>query len=157
MITLEDYAGPYLHHEDFTPERQDAALGLLDRVNDVIALAIADGVQMQRNPVTGTLVSGSGNGGYRPQDCPIGAPKSKHKRAHGVDVYDPQPDRAFTRWCYAHPEILREHGLCMEDARWTPGWLHFQDIPPGPPGSPWRLDFIPDSTPPKVPKLPEQP
>lgn len=154
IITLEQYAGRYLNHPDFTPERRANAEQLLAKVNELRALAAEDGVELPVNPSTGCGVSGEGNGGFRPLECPVGAAGSTHKRGRGVDNYDPK--RAFARWCYSHPAELKQRGLVMENCRWTPSWLHLQDIPPGPAGSPWRLDYIPNNTPPLAPALPEQ-
>ena len=156
MITLAEYVGPYSNNEDWTPDVQVAAAGLLDKVNNLLNRYVADGGLLVINPATQSMISGQTNGGFRPQGCPIGAPRSKHKIGRGVDVYCPMPARSLSRWCYAHPEVMEELGLTMEDARWTPGWCHFQDVPPGPPGAPWRLDFIPDTTPAKCAALPGQ-
>jgi hypothetical protein len=153
-ITIDDYLGPYRHDPDVTPEVLSAAEGLLIPVNALLTEMVADGCTLLANPYNRTHVSGGGNGGFRPQSCPIGAPHSKHKTGHGVDIYDPY--RELAKWCYAHPERMQIHGLSMEDARWTPSWLHLQDLPPGPPGSSWRQDFIPDSSAPKAAALPGQ-
>lgn len=153
-ITLEQYAGPYLDHPDFTPERQVNAKLLLIAVNECRRRAAADGVQLEDNPHTGCGVSGDGHGGFRDQACPIGAPGSTHKQGNGVDNYD--LNQQYARWCYAHPEILRAVGLTMENHQWTPSWCHQQRIPPGPPGSPWRLDYVPNNTPPLCKALAEQ-
>lgn len=153
-ITLADYFGHYANHPDATPEIREAAEKMLRQVDMLLNVMKADGCTLLWNPHTSNLVSGSGNGGFRPQDCPIGAPKSKHKTGHGVDIYDPY--RELAKWCYAHPDGLQTLGLCMENARWTPSWLHLQDIPPGPPGSAWRLDFVPSNDPPMAAALPGQ-
>jgi len=155
-ITFEQYAGPYLDHPDFKAECREAATTLLYVVNEVLSIAAEDGVKFDENPQTKSLVSRSGNGGFRPQDCKIGAAKSKHKTGHGVDVRDPVPARTFTRWCYTHSDELKKRGLCVENVRWTLGWVHLQDVPPGPLGSKWRIDFIPSPEPPQCKPLPEQ-
>jgi len=154
VITLADYFGKYADHKDVTPDVRANAEHLLNQVNMLLQTMKADGCTLLWNPHTSNLVSGSGNGGFRPQDCPIGAPKSKHKTGHGVDIYDPY--RELAKWCYAHPDGLQTLGLCMENARWTASWLHLQDIPPGPPGSAWRLDFVPSNDPPMAAALPGQ-
>ena len=153
-ISVADYFGKYADHKDATPDVKANADHLLCQVNLLLEAMIADGCTPLWNPHTSNLVSGSGNGGFRPQDCPIGAPKSKHKTGHGVDIYDPY--RELAKWCYAHPDGLQTLGLSMENARWTPSWLHLQDIPPGMPGSAWRLDFVPSSAPPLAAALPGQ-
>lgn len=154
QITLKQYFGPYHGTASVTNEIMVAATGLLVNVNKLVEMAIEDGVDIQINPATGSIISGNGNGGHRPLDCPIGAAASKHKRGHGVDIYDPRAH--FAAWCYKNRVKMRQLGLCMERHEWTPTWCHLQDIPPGPPGSPWRIDFIPDSTPAKCRPLMEQ-
>jgi hypothetical protein len=153
-ITLEQYAGPYLEHVDFSWERREAAEQLLAAVNELRALAATDGVELRLNPRTGSGVSGGGNGGFRPQSCPIGAKHSRHKLALAVDNYD--PERRLAAWCYLHPEVLRARNIVLENARWTPTWCHMQLGAPGVAGAPWRLDFIPSTDPPLAASLPEQ-
>ena len=150
-ITIDDYLGPYKHSPEITPEVVENAEGLLIAVNALLTEAVADGVTLLFNPYNHTHISGQGNGGVRPPSCLIGAARSTHKEGKGVDIYDPY--REFAKWCYLHPERLHVHGLSMEDARWTPSWAHLQNRPPGPPGSSWRLDFIPDSSAPKAAAL----
>lgn len=153
-ITVADYFGKYWDHPDATPEVRANADHLLSQVNMLLEVMKADGCTLLWNPHTSNLIAGSRNGGFRPQDCPIGAPKSKHKTGRGVDIYDPY--RELAKWCYAHPDGLMTLGLTMENARWTPSWLHLQDIPPGPVGSAWRLDFVPSNDPPLAAALPGQ-
>ena len=128
MITPEDYFAAYADHEDITDKVRDAAAGLLAKVNEVYALAAADGCEMQVNPSTNTEVSGTGNGGFRPRDCKVGASDSTHKDGRGVDKYD--PDRKFASWCLAHLRVLKERNLHMENPCWTPTWVHLQDAAP---------------------------
>ena len=153
-ITETDYFGQYQDSPDATDQVRAAANVLLEKVDNLLNQMVADGCTLLVNSHTKCYVSGSGNGGFRPQSCPVGAPKSKHKTGHGVDIYDPY--RELAKWCYMHPEALQTLGLSMEDARWTPSWLHLQDIPPGMPGSDWRLDFVPDNSPAKAAALPGQ-
>lgn len=151
-ITLEQYAGPYLAHVDFTLERRSAAIDLLAAVNAVLAMAEADGVEFEKNPNTRTFISGNGNGGFRPQTCPIGAANSAHKQGQGIDIAEVL-GRRFARWCLANQPRLIAAGIRgMEDPRWTPLWVHLQtrSVASG------HFVFIPDSTPPHCPALPEQ-
>lgn len=140
-ITLAEYFGAYAAHPDATPLRKANASALLRAVNDLYARAAQDGCELPDNPATGSGVSGNGHGGFRPQDCQVGASSSTHKEGRGVDRYDPH--REFAAWCLAHPEELTRRGLHMEDPRWTPTWVHLQDVPP----ASGRLVYVPSSAP----------
>lgn len=128
FVTLGEYLGPYKAHADVTPQIIANANDLLTRVNKVYALYVADGGELQTNPATGSVISGSGNGGLRPRDAKVGAPNSTHKDGQGIDTYDPK--RSFASWCIEHFTTLAENGLHMEDPRWTPTWVHLQSVPP---------------------------
>lgn len=140
-ITAAQYFGPYAEHHDATAERRYHATALLDVVNDLLDAAARDGCELPHDPDTGCVIGGNGNGGFRPQDSKVGAQNSKHKDGRAVDIYDPR--RQFASWCLAHPEELEKRGLYMEDPRWTPVWLHLQDVPP----KSGRLVYIPSMTP----------
>ena len=127
MITAADYFGPWFNHADATHERKDAADALLDKVNDLLLEAEANGVEIHTNPHTGTCVSGQTYGGFRPQDCSQGAPHSSHKEARAVDVYDPHGD--LDRWLT--DARLEAHGLYRESPNATEGWTHLSDKAPG--------------------------
>lgn len=89
MITLEQYAGPHAGSPDWTPERRGNATSSLVACAALEREAVADGVAFPTNPATHSNVSGQTFGGFRPQNCPQGAPDSSHKRGQGVDRYDP--------------------------------------------------------------------
>lgn len=150
MITTSDYFLAYAGHPEITPEIEGNAERLVERVNTLLSHAVAEGWEPRRNPVTGTLVSGERNGGWRPQDCPVGAPRSKHKLGQGVDIYD--PGRRLASWTLANIPRLIGIGLWIEDPRWTTnqagldGWVHYQCAPPGNPPIANRVVFIPDNT-----------
>lgn len=141
MITSAQYFGRYAEHPDATAERRYHATALLDVVNDLLEVAEADGCALPQNPKTGSRISGSGNGGFRPRDSKVGADNSKHKDGRGIDIYDPQ--RQFASWCLAHPQELESRGIHMEDPRWTPTWVHLQDVPPGS----GKLVYVPSAAP----------
>jgi hypothetical protein len=141
MITAAQYFGPYADHPDATGERRYHATALLDVVNDLLEVAEADGCELPNDPDTGSRIGGNGNGGFRPQDCKVGEKNSKHKDGRGIDIYDPR--RQFASWCLAHPEELQKRGIHMEDPRWTPTWVHLQDVPPGS----GKLVYIPSMAP----------
>ena len=126
MISPSDYFGIFEEHPDLTQERKDNAYILLERVNNLLVLAEANGVFLDVNPHTKTLVSGEVYGGFRPQDCPIGAEHSRHKEGKAVDVYDPHGDldRWITESRLITAELAREHPSC------TGTWCHLQsEIP----------------------------
>jgi len=140
-ITLTQYFGHYVNHPDASTAIRTQALALLDAVNAIHALAELDGCDFPINPATGSRISGVGNGGFRPLDCKVGAANSPHKQASGIDTYDPA--RQFASWCLAHVDLLQEHGLHMEDVRWTPTWVHLQNVPP----KSGRTVYVPSSAP----------
>lgn len=120
MISLDQYVGPHKDSEDWTPEREANANWLLDSVNPLLEEAEANGVELEMNPQTESLVSGVSYGGFRPQICPQGAPHSAHKEGMAIDVYDPHG--ALDRW--VSDLILEKHGLFREHPADTNGWCH---------------------------------
>ena len=131
MISLEQYLGKYANHDDATADVKVEAEILLEKVNALMGEAFADGVDFKVNPATMSHVAGNGNGGFRPQDCAEGAPKSSHKQGRAVDVYDGgrADKQPFGRWCAANDgERLVKHGLYMEHPLSTQGkwtcWVH---------------------------------
>jgi len=151
-LTLEQYAGPYLRHPDFTANRRMRASHLLACMYDVLMSAYINAVDLEINPRTGSLIAGNGNGGFRPQACPVGAATSAHKDGCGIDIHD-TPNRAFARWCLINEARLQATGICaIEDPRWTPTWVHLQTrpVPSG------HFVFIPSADAPLAPPLPEQ-
>jgi hypothetical protein len=120
MITVTEYFGKWLDHEDATLERQNNAAVLLSKVNLLLEVAVDDGVDLHRNSVTGSQVSGQTYGGFRPMDCPQGSSKSSHKQGRGVDVYDPQND--LDDWLT--DAMLEEYELYREHPDDTERWCH---------------------------------
>lgn len=141
MITAAQYFGDYAEHVDVTAEIRYHATALLDVVNDLLEAAKDDGCDLPENQNTKSLISGNGNGGFRPKNSKVGADNSKHKDGRGIDIYDPR--RQFASWCLAHPKELEKRGIHMEDPRWTPTWVHLQDVPPGS----GKLVYIPSAAP----------
>ena len=126
MISPSDYFGPYSEHPDLTQPRKDNAYALLERVNNLLVLAEANGVELHNNPRTATMVAGDANGGFRPQDCKIGALHSNHKEGRAVDIFDPHGD--LDRWLT--DGRLTSAGLYRESPTATEGWCHLSDLPP---------------------------
>ncbi len=146
-VTVEEYFAGWPELEN----RHDLvaiAEAMLNRVNGALDVARADAIELNINPSTGTLISGQRNGGIRPVGSTVGAKFSKHQSGHAIDIYDPH--RTLAQWCWTHRSRVRgEFSLCMENFRWTPTWVHFQDVPPGS-GS---TVFIPNLDPPLAPLL----
>lgn len=128
MIRIDQYFGPYNGNTEITEEIKNNATELLESVNQLLLEAQQDGVGFLINPKTSSYISGSGNGGFRLSDSKVGASKSKHKTGNAVDIYD--PERMFASWVMANKGKLADAGLYTEDVRWTPSWVHLQNIPP---------------------------
>jgi hypothetical protein len=126
MISFAQYFGKWGGHPDATPDRQQNAQGLLAKVNVLLVAAKDEGVPLPINPHTGSQVSGETLGGFRPQSCAIGAPNSKHKTGHAVDVYD--PTNAIDNWL--DDEKLEQFGLYREHPDSTRSWCHLSDVSP---------------------------
>lgn len=123
MITLNQYVGPWREHADWTPECEQEATKLLARSCALEAEMSRGGILFPDNPKTKSGVSGTQYGGFRPKDCPEGAPNSSHKKAQGIDRYDPRNE--IDAWCLAHPDRLAFHGIYIEHPSATPGWSHW--------------------------------
>jgi hypothetical protein len=125
-ITPAHVLGPYAESPDLTPDRLSNIRLLLACVNPLLDELAQHRVAIKVNPYSKTYISGGGNGGFRPQNCGIGAPNSKHKTGNALDLYDPDGDikELLTE------ERLTRHGLYMESPRHTPTWAHLQRIPP---------------------------
>lgn len=122
-IKIEDYFGTYSGKEDEI--HRVNAKRLLTKVNFLLARAAKDGVTLDINPKTKTLISGTKNGGWRPKDCPDGAPNSSHKVGKGVDVYDPDGD--LDNWIMTNRQVLVDLDLAIEHPSATRGWCHITD------------------------------
>jgi hypothetical protein len=154
-ITRAQYLGKYAE-ADWVTERVIANVDrLLEPVNAGLLLAQADGVYLRRNSITGSLIGGTGNGGIRPDDCPIGSLTSWHKRHAdeaglelgpcAIDLYDPA--RALCTWALENRDRLIAIGiLAIERPQWTPSWCHWQTqrVKSG------HFAFVPSNDPPLV-------
>ena len=129
MITLTQYVGIHKDSPDWTIGRQINAQRLLAACLLLENDALADGVAFPVNPKTGTQVSGETFGGFRPQNCPIGATNSSHKEGLAVDRYD--PDNKIDAWCMEHQDKLKERGIYIEHPDSTPHWSHWTIRAPG--------------------------
>ena len=121
MITIKEYVGHHADSADWTAERKANAIALLLNVNALLEyLTKTLGVMSHVNPKTGSQVSGSTFGGFRPQDCCQGAPDSSHKTGQGVDVYDPSGSLDNS----LNDALLGKFNLYSEHPSRTDGWMH---------------------------------
>lgn len=127
MITLADYLGKWQYSADVNDVVVGNAQNLLSKVNTLLDRYETEGNVLQNNPATGTLVSGEEFGGFRPQECPIGAPQSAHKQGRAVDIYDPRG--SLDDWL--NDTLLAIYGLYREAPESTHGWCHLTDRAPG--------------------------
>lgn len=129
-ISKKDYLGSYVNSPDLTPVRLANMDRLLTKVNKLQAIMLADGVRFSVNTKTKSNVGGSGNGGFRSQNCPVGAPHSAHKDCLAVDIYD--PDNKIDAWLNEarNLHILEELGMYFEAMIATPTWSHWSIHPP---------------------------
>lgn len=129
MITYEQYVGQWAQSPDLTYDRKANAVRMLYAVTDLMTEMIAAGIAFQINPKTKSQVSGETYGGFRPQDCPIGATNSSHKVGLAVDIYDPV--NAIDAWCMEHQDRLQAHGIYIEHPSETLHWSHWTIRRPG--------------------------
>ena len=126
-ITLSDYFAGYAGHPAITAEHRASAEMLLVQVSALLADLIVGGdADLDINPQTGSLISGHKNGGWRPPECPEGAPNSSHKQGKGIDIYDADGDLDAA----CHDDLLARHGLYREHPAQTRGWLHLTNRAP---------------------------
>ncbi len=142
MITVEQYFhNPRTGQEKpHTGEQTAAAFQLLERVNALLDEYHSD----TENPEaicqpTGCEISGvaggAGDGGFRAPDSTTGAPKSSHREARAVDVYD--PGNRVDKWLdiFEGPnganEKLAQYELYREHPDATQGWCHLSTKAPG--------------------------
>lgn len=121
-IALDQYFAPY--PELRTPEFEANATELLTRVDKLLS---AYPGKLHIDPDTKSYIGGEKNGGVRPLSCPVGSSQSSHKKAKGVDVYD--PGNLIDKW--ADDAILAKYDLYREHPNYTDGWCHLTTRPPG--------------------------
>jgi len=128
VITKEQYFGK----KQYPIEHEANADWMLAAVNLLLHHAVQEGAyDYWTDPDTGTQISGSkggaGDGGYRTVDSKTGSPRSSHKLAKAVDVYD--PDNKLDDW--VTDEILIKYNLYREHPDYTNTWVHLSTKPPG--------------------------
>lgn len=141
MITLKAYYKDrdILYGDELTDEIRANAQVTVDKCNDLLARA-------NRSDITTV------NSGWRPKsvnDATANAAKtSKHLLALAVDL--PDADGLLAEWCMDNVDDMRDAGIWMEHPGWTPGWVHWQSVPPGNPARPQVRIFIPNASPAKI-------
>jgi len=125
-VTVEEYFRAYVGHAEITPEIHENAVELLGKVNALLEECVGDGWVPRVNPATGCLISGTKNGGFRPQATTVGSPQSSHKQGRGVDVADADN----TLDAMVNDVMLAEHGLFREHPAKTLSWTHLSDRSP---------------------------
>jgi Peptidase M15 len=132
ILTLDMYLGKHAHgpfaHEA-TAEVMAAASKLLERVNAILAHALAAGVTMEVHPETGSWISS----GWRPAGynakVPGAAKRSLHITGHALDLYDADGD--FDEWLFHFgAPLMTSLGLWAEHPSATRRWSHLQIIAP---------------------------
>ena len=121
---MAQYAGPWSKTADFNDRCKSNAVELLKRVN----LLLADYGTVPNNPDTKSQVSGHIWGGFRTQECRIGATDSAHKQGMAVDVFD--PETKLSKWLTNNPEKLIKYNLYREAPSATLTWAHLTTRPP---------------------------
>lgn len=130
LLTLEDYLRhePHAQPGELTDEIRANAQELLRRTELLLAKAVADGIVLEADPRTGSIISS----GWRPKAVnaavPGAAQKSKHLIGQAIDLYDPDGD--FDEWCWLHQRYLADVNLFIEHPGSTKGWCHLQSTPP---------------------------
>lgn len=129
MFSLKDYVGIHWQSPDWNDARIANAQNLILACTRLQSIMEADNVHFPINPKTGTTVSGEVYGGFRPQDCPIGAAGSAHKQGQAVDRFD--PDGLIDAWLMDNQDKLILCGIYIEHPSATPGWSHWSIRAPG--------------------------
>ncbi|UOF78832.1 peptidase M15 [Caudoviricetes sp.] len=132
VISKTDYIGIHAKSADLTPTRLANIELLLRAVNRLMMQGMKEGVIFPINKKTGSQIAGETYGGFRPQYCTVGAPKSAHKEGLAVDIYDPLPGLIDT-WLQTSKEakkLYEELGIYFESPQHTIGWSHWTIKPP---------------------------
>ena len=127
LITTRQYFGDFWDHPDATEKVKDSAILLIVAVNQLLCqYQDRTSNKVLINPKTNTIVSGTKEGGFRPQSSKQGAKRSSHKTGEGVDIYD--PDGKIDKWI--NDSILEQNELYREHPAYTSTWCHLSTRPP---------------------------
>lgn len=129
MITLEHYyMGRDVEYKaELTGQLRSNAAIVVERANQLLALAVADGVKLVKNDRKSYTRSG-----WRPlavnQATPGAAKVSNHITCEAIDIED--INRQLCGWCMIHQDALEKIGLWMEHPSATKTWCHWQTKAP---------------------------
>ena len=129
-ITIDQYymGRDRTYAAELTDQKRNNAARIVSRINLLIAMFEAAGIELETMPDTKSPVSS----GWRPSKINLmtsgAAPKSKHMTCEAIDLYD--PEGAIDQWALDNPLVLAEIGLWQEHPSATKGWAHFQIVPP---------------------------
>lgn len=122
MITLNDYltsSGRYPKRKD-SPECNASVLAnagdLLKRVNALLAE-----LGITKADITSGFRTSEANGQIK-----NAAKRSAHMTGKAIDIAD--ASGKLKKLVGARPDLLRKHGLMMEDAGSTPTWMHLDTV-----------------------------
>lgn len=133
MITVDDY---FMGRREqyplaLTPDIERNAARTVAVANALLSRAMGSGVHLETNPKTGSPV----NSGWRPPAVNAAtagaAPNSKHMTGQAVDLYDPNGDIDAWLMTDGGQQAMAEVGVWIEAPESTPGWSHWQIVPPG--------------------------
>lgn len=130
-ITLDNYlmGRQALFPEDYATVKVPAEQ-TVQKVNNLLAVLEAEGVKLEANPRTGSIV----NSGWRPltinNQVKGAAVRSKHITAEACDLYDPEGVIDDYLMSEAGQRVLTSARLWLEHPAATKGWSHVQTVPP---------------------------
>lgn len=100
-----------------------------EKVNKLLVIMAADGVQPSVNRASGTVLDSGWRSAEINGSTPGAAVHSKHMTGQAADMYD--PTGAVDAWCMANQNKLADVGLWLESPASTPHWSHWQIVAPG--------------------------
>lgn len=109
------------HGYPTTPEIDANLSILLDKINQVriayaIPMIVSSGLRSETQQQD-LIASGKST-----------ATKSKHLMGQAVDIAD--KDGKLAKWVQENMQLMETIGFWFEDFNSTPGWVHFQIVPP---------------------------
>lgn len=116
MITRKEYLMGRDLETPLTPKQEDNLLKMLGAIN------------MFRCVYGKPMIVTSGYRPPRVNKAIGGAKNSKHMTCEAVDISD--RNRELAVFCLNNLDVLIACGLWIENPEKTPGWVHFQCVPP---------------------------